>query len=361
MDRAALLGHEPFDAAPATATNAAAARNVRASIERVIATGAPDSMGVQTYDVAHGDGDGESSEPQRYRVVSSPLRDESGDVKYVIQQLDEVRGSASTPPGERKSRPPPPAPTGPPRRIERPRAAPATIPPREDLLGRFSHEFRTPLTTIWLDLQRLERQSDALAPRHHQAVLRMAVAARRLQTVIEAFLEYGHLRSGRLVTRSERFDLASLVRELVGEYERQTTRPYLTFRCRVAAHHPIDSDPVLVRLILANLLDNAVKFTQRGSVEVEAWSDARGHLIVVRDTGPGIAPEHLDRVFDPFEQMAPADQKGIPGVGLGLSIVREVAAALDGRAEAASVLGRGSTFTIVLPSSSPGSGSPPRV
>jgi signal transduction histidine kinase len=353
MARAVLLGRDPFEGAPATATNAAAAHNVRASVERVVATGSPDPMGVQTYDVASDEGEG--AEPHRYRVLSSPIRDELGDVKYVIQQLEAVRGSVSTPPpGERKSRPPP-APAGPTGRGERPPAPPATIPPREDLLGLFAHEFRTPLTTLWLDLQRLERQSDALAPRHHQAVLRMAIAARRLQTVIEAFLEYGHIRSGRLVTRSERFDLASLVRELVGEYERQATRPYLTFRCRVATHHPIDSDPVLVRLMLANLLDNAVKFTQRGSIEVEASSDPRGHRIVVRDTGPGIAPEHLDRIFDPFEQVGPLHHKSIPGVGLGLSIVRDVAAALDGRAEASSVLGHGSTFTIFLPTLSPAS------
>jgi signal transduction histidine kinase len=348
VEREALLGRPPFDAAPATAANAAAGRNVLASIERVVATGTADLMGVQTYDVAAEGAEG-GIESRRYRVTSVPVRGDEGAVRYVIQRLDEARSSASIPPGERKHRPP----SVPPRRTERVHAPPTTVPPREDLLGLFSHEFRTPLTTIWLDLQRLERQSDALAPRHHQAVLRMAVAARRLQTVIEAFLEYGHIRSGRLVTRSERFDLASLVRELVGEYERQTTRPQLAFRCRVATHHPIDSDPVLVRLILANLLDNAVKFTQRGSVEVEAWSDERGHHIVVRDTGPGIPPEHIDRIFEPFEQVGPLHHKSVPGVGLGLSIVRDVAAALDGRAEVRSVPGHGSTFTIFLPGTAP--------
>jgi signal transduction histidine kinase len=334
-ERAEVLGRSVFDVAPYAPGDLAhwQSAGVRSSVDRVFSTGRAEAL-----------------ESLEFGATTSPVRADDGGVAFVIHKIDDAAGAgAAREPATHEG-------SGPPAwgRLRHRSAAAVGVddrspPTQADFLALVSHEFRTPLTTIWLDLQRLERQSDALAPRHQQAVLRMASAARRLQTLIEAFLEYGHIQSGQLVTRTERFDLASLVRELVGEYDRHKTRRELTLRCAVARQHPIESDPVLVRLILANLVDNAVKFTQRGVVEVGAWVDDRGHRIVVRDTGPGIAPEHLRRIFEPFEQVSPLHNKSVPGVGLGLSIVRAVAEALDGHAEARSVPGLGSMFSVWLP------------
>jgi signal transduction histidine kinase len=95
---------------------------------------------------------------------------------------------------------------------------------------------------------------------------------------------------------------------------------------------------------------NAIKFTDAGVVEVSLSHAAGAHRLAVRDSGPGIAPEHQARIFEPFEQLEAMKKKHLPGVGLGLSLVKEMADALAGRIELESRVGSGSTFTVVLPS-----------
>jgi signal transduction histidine kinase len=104
-----------------------------------------------------------------------------------------------------------------------------------------------------------------------------------------------------------------------------------------------------LRLVIVNLVGNAVKFTQQGEVLVYVSHERGAHRICVRDSGPGIPIEDQERIFEPFEQMEPVLHKHTRGVGLGLSIVKEMVEALSGRIELASEPGAGSTFTVVLP------------
>ena len=110
--------------------------------------------------------------------------------------------------------------------------------------------------------------------------------------------------------------------------------------------------------MVVNLVGNAVKFTPAGGGEIEVEvSCARGaHIVRVRDSGPGIPPEDHDRIFEPFEQMEAISHKHTRGVGLGLSIVKEMVEALSGRIELTSSVGKGSTFTVVLPPLEPPAG-----
>lgn len=113
---------------------------------------------------------------------------------------------------------------------------------------------------------------------------------------------------------------------------------------------PLVSDPALVGMAVRHLLDNAVKFTPRGRVSARISADG-GHLrIEVADTGPGIAPELRQTVFEPFAHLEDVDRKHVPGVGLGLTLVREIATVLGGRVSLSSSPGQGSTFALVLPS-----------
>jgi signal transduction histidine kinase len=112
----------------------------------------------------------------------------------------------------------------------------------------------------------------------------------------------------------------------------------------------MQSDRRLVRLVLANLLDNALKFTERGEVEVALAETAAGVTLSVRDTGPGISPDQQSVIFEPFEHVEPVDRKHTPGLGLGLAVVRELVQSLGGQIGLVSQVGRGSTFTVVLPS-----------
>jgi signal transduction histidine kinase len=152
-------------------------------------------------------------------------------------------------------------------------------------------------------------------------------------------------------------DAQALCADVIEELSPQAEQKGIVLRLSPAAVKPppLRSDPRLLRLVVVNLVGNAVKFTQEGAVEVEVSYGSGAHWIRVRDSGPGIPPQDHERIFEPFEQMEPLPHKHTRGVGLGLSIVKEMVEALAGRIELRSELGAGSTFTVVLPPGGPGS------
>ena len=115
----------------------------------------------------------------------------------------------------------------------------------------------------------------------------------------------------------------------------------------------VETDPGKTRQILLNLLSNAVKFTETGSVSIDVRPDGTGHLVSVADTGVGIPPEQLERIYDPFWQVEQSTSRSFGGTGLGLSVARRLSEALGGTLWAESEPGRGSTFTLWLPRSFP--------
>ncbi|HEY7767655.1 ATP-binding protein, partial [Longimicrobium sp.] len=108
-------------------------------------------------------------------------------------------------------------------------------------------------------------------------------------------------------------------------------------------------DAPKVRQILTNLLSNAVKFTEEGRITVEVMRDHTYHMVRVRDTGLGIAPENHERIFDAFWQVEQSARRVAGGTGLGLSVAKDLATLLGGRLEVESGLGAGTTFTLALP------------
>jgi signal transduction histidine kinase len=108
------------------------------------------------------------------------------------------------------------------------------------------------------------------------------------------------------------------------------------------------SDPRLLKLLLRHLLDNAIKFTDRGSVRLAVSREADELRVEVADTGRGIAPEQRTRIFEPFRDGGDVSHKHVGGIGLGLSIVRQVVEMLGGRIDLVSELGRGTTVTVWL-------------
>jgi signal transduction histidine kinase len=185
-------------------------------------------------------------------------------------------------------------------------------------------------------------------------VRRMATASTRLHQLIDSILEYARLESGQLVTCCEPIDLLALAAGVVDELRPQAEGKRLSLVATPAADlPPLESDPRLVRLIVVNLVGNAVKYTERGTVRVTLSHAGNAHRLAVQDTGPGIPLDRQSFIFEPFEQLEPVRQKHSPGVGLGLAIVRELAEALGGRIELDSTVGDGSTFTVVLPRLTP--------
>lgn len=218
---------------------------------------------------------------------------------------------------------------------------------KSSFLRMMSHELRTPLTTLQLGVASLASGRDGpLAERQRVSLARMDRAARRLLALIEALLEYTRVESGKLVVREEAVDLAALAADVVEDVLPQAQQKLLALTLAAPPSLPkLRTDPRLVRLALMNLVVNAVKYTERGSVEVAVGGGADGQWLEVRDTGPGIRPEDRDRIFQPFEQASAQ----AAGVGLGLSLVKGVVEALGGALHLDTAEGRGSRFRMELP------------
>ncbi|HSN90125.1 MAG TPA: ATP-binding protein [Anaeromyxobacteraceae bacterium] len=221
---------------------------------------------------------------------------------------------------------------------------------KTSLMHLVSHELRTPISALVLQLERLRRDEPPLEERHRQVLDRMRGSTVRLVDLVESLLQFDQIQSGRLTARAEPFDLGGLAAEVADEFRPQAEGKGISVEVIAPPGVPaLRSDPRLVRLVLVNLVGNAIKFTDRGSVTV-AVEDREGlQRVVVRDTGRGIAPADQARIFEPFEQLETLARKHTPGFGLGLTLVRELVQALGGAIAVESAPGAGSTFTVSFP------------
>jgi signal transduction histidine kinase len=224
---------------------------------------------------------------------------------------------------------------------------------KNDFLATMSHELRTPLNAIggYADLL-LGGVRGELAPAQKADIERMKRSGEHLLSLINDILNFAKLEAGRVEVELHDFP----VRPLISTLE-DIVRPQLDARTISFVHRVPDKDVAVraddekLRQVLLNLVTNAVKFTAPGGrVEVACEDCEDGVRISVHDTGRGIPEDQLPRIFDPFVQIdrdrTPISQQG---VGLGLSISRDLATAMGGSLTASSVVGQGSTFTLTLP------------
>ena len=217
-------------------------------------------------------------------------------------------------------------------------------------LALVSHELRTPLAVLRLTVDRLrDRTTGPGGSGAPSEVQRMEAALDRLKSIVDGVIDYTTIQSGRLDPRPERTDLAALVATLRLTFELQIEAKGLRLDIEVAEEARfVTVDPRILRLILSNLLGNAIKYTDQGFLQLRAHIDD-GLVLTVRDSGRGIDPLDAQRIFEPFEHGERIENKTTPGVGLGLAVVRDLAAALGGRVTLTSEKGVGSTFIVVLP------------
>jgi signal transduction histidine kinase len=225
-------------------------------------------------------------------------------------------------------------------------AAEAASRAKSRFLQLCSHELRTPLTTILLQLEMLE--DEPLTADQRTRVRRLDGAARRLKHLVESLLEHARIETGRLPLEPRAFDVRAVVEDIARELGPRAARAGLSLDVDPESAR-LSSDPVFVRLVLLNLVDNAVKFTSRGGVRVRVASTGHGARVEVVDTGPGIPLEARLRIFDAFEQLEDVRHKHTPGIGLGLTLVQRIVEALGGRVDLVSEVGVGSTFVVDLP------------
>jgi PAS domain S-box-containing protein len=220
---------------------------------------------------------------------------------------------------------------------------------RDEILSFASHEMRTPLASLNLQLEMLRRDRNALsAPNQKEILERMDRAYARMVELVESFLQYSRLQ-GRIILKTESVDLNALATEVVEELRPQAQRKGIGLVLKPAGGAcSIESDQRFLRLILVNLIGNAIKFSDRGNVEVSLAAQDGERRVAVRDHGPGIAIADQMRIFEPFERGEAISNKHIPGVGLGLALVKRMSDAIGAKIELESQLGAGSTFTLVM-------------
>jgi len=217
-------------------------------------------------------------------------------------------------------------------------------------LATMSHELRTPLNAIIGYSDLLEAEIAGPLTSGQQAQLkRIDMGARHLLQIIEEILTFSRIEAGREGVQIETLDLAELVRETAALLEPLAAAKGLHLSYHAPARLEAESDPGKVRQILLNLLSNAVKFTDEGEVRMEAWREEDEIVLRVSDTGLGIAPEHLHRIFEPFSQIEQAPSRRAGGTGLGLSVTQQLARLLGGDISVESTPGAGSRFVVRLP------------
>jgi PAS domain S-box-containing protein len=223
---------------------------------------------------------------------------------------------------------------------------------RDEFLSIASHELRTPLTTLQV---RLHGLGDALAP--VDEVDRLPVVRRSLDStlrqttrligLVENLLDVSRLSKGEMVLAPQRFDLAAAVRETVADFAEVASGAGVTLE--VVADAPVlgSWDRMRIDQIVHNLLANAIKYAPDAPVTIAVELRAGVPTLVVRDRGEGIAAADLERIFEPYERGEPGSHQG--GLGLGLYIVRQNAAAHGGEVRVTSTPGEGAEFVVTLP------------
>ena len=215
--------------------------------------------------------------------------------------------------------------------------------------GDASHQLRTPLTVVIGQIEVALRQERS--GEEYRRVLRSALArAVRLGQIVEALLFLGRADAEASLPRGEPLDLNGWVAGHLAARSVTGRAAEVVFRAGGDDRLPIRAHPPLLGQLLDNLLDNACKYGRPGTpVVVEAIRDHGAAVLAVEDSGPGIPPDDLPRVFEPFYRSTQARRLGAPGVGLGLAVVQRIAVAFGGTVTVRSEPGRGCRFEVRLP------------
>ncbi|MGB7485606.1 MAG: ATP-binding protein [Phormidesmis sp.] len=228
---------------------------------------------------------------------------------------------------------------------------------KSEFLATMSHELRTPLNAvIGFSQILLSKAKGPLSERQDDMISRILANGRNLLELINDILAFSKIEAGRMALDPAKFDIAKLVNTTVKELQSLAAQKSLALKTSIDIENPIvTNDAVRMRQILVNLISNAIKFTDTGSVQISlkalaVQADEPERLsIAVADTGCGISENDKVYIFDPFHQ---ADQKVTrrhAGTGLGLAITHSLVKMMNGSIQVDSQLNRGSTFSVELP------------
>lgn len=220
---------------------------------------------------------------------------------------------------------------------------------RQEFLSNVSHELRTPLTAILTFIETLQDgaiDDEANNRRFLNIISRNAV---RMHNLIDDILELSAIEAGTVRVEPITINLHHLVEDIITALAPRAREREIKLVNTIAPATKVFADPRRLEQMITNLIDNAIKFSsERGTVSVAYEQAGARDRITVTDTGEGIAPEHLPRIFERFYRVDRARSRDMGGTGLGLAIVKHLARAHGGEASVTSTLGQGSRFAIEL-------------
>jgi len=369
--REAILGHGLFEIFPDNPDDpqATGTSNLRASLQRVCASRAADSMAVQKYDIRRPEIDGGGFEERFWSPANTPVFAADGSMTYIIHRVEDVtefvrlsrHGQVQQERSEDLER------RNQEMQAEVLRRSAELAAANQELrqanakmaeldraktafFNNISHEFRTPLTLILGPVDEALAEAASLTVQQRERLAHIQGNALRLLRLVNALLDFARIEAGRMRGTFRPVDLARVTGELVGMFESAVTRAGL--RLDVACQpqtEPAWIDRDMWEKIVFNLLSNALKFTLQGEITIRLSMTAEGFEFRVSDTGVGIPAEELPRMFERFHRVEGARGRSIEGSGIGLSLVAELVRLHGGTIAVASTLGAGSTFTITLP------------
>ncbi|MBX3211144.1 MAG: response regulator [Labilithrix sp.] len=360
--RAGTIGKGLFEVFPDNPEEAGAtgANNLRASLERVLATRTADTMAVQKYDIRGPDG---TFETKHWSPKNLPVLSPSGEVLYILHRVEDVTDlvRASELGEELRDRN---------RDMEREVIArsrelhQANRQLRETnvklgeldvaktaFFSNISHEFRTPLTLMLGPLEdALADQQEPLGPRLRTSLGLVHDNALRLLKLVNALLDFSRIEAGRMTARFAPLDLGRVTAEGAGMFQSATDKAGMS----LVVDCPPSSEPAFVdrdmwEKIVTNLVSNAFKFTLAGTISVRCREEGSAFVVEVADTGVGIPESELPYVFDRFHRVPGATSRTHEGTGIGLALVRELVGLHGGEVSVTSEVGVGTTFRVELP------------
>jgi len=227
---------------------------------------------------------------------------------------------------------------------------------KSKLLARVSHELRSPLGAILGITEMLHYGAlGTTSPEQQEATQRVLNNTRYLQRLVIDLLDQSRMEAGQITVEEVEFSPAEIVHQVHSLLLTKAQEKKLSFEFEVDSDLPpaLIGDPDRIEQILFNLTNNAIKFTEKGSVKMKAYIPNQGTsgewILEITDTGIGIAPEVQKQIFEPFWQVNDSPARKYGGVGLGLAIVQQLVSLMKGRITLKSEAGRGSTFTVFLP------------